>query len=404
MVASGAASGAVSDTRRNVLLGAGAALTGLAMPVLAKAPAAPNPLDRLLKTALPPEIRALIPGEVFEAGQFVSSLIALESEAGKLKLPPSKLSFGEAPLPNSLDRLYELAMPRLVALVDRSELRNVGLADQAGGLLSKLHRTQHVLPASFEALRLPGERRGLLQLDQGADEPPGLELPKAVAGQAELPPVDLPSPDEIAPGAGSPGSAAPPVRRSVRFADLAEEYAATFKAAQLLPAHRQSTDWHLTMMRQSRPRYEAVGKRNGVPWFFIAAIHALEASFNFRGHLHNGDAPLTQRTRQVPAGRPLVWGPPSDWESSATDALRLMGFAQASDWSLARTLYRLEAYNGFGYRRIGRVSPYLWSFSSVYTRGKFVADGRYNPNARSSQCGAAVMLKLLVEAGEIELA
>ena len=113
MVASGAASGAVSDTRRNVLLGAGAALTGLAMPVMAKAPAAPNPLDRLLKTALPPEIRALIPGEVFEAGQFVSSLIALESEAGKLKLPPSKLSFGEAPLPNSLDRLYELAMPRL---------------------------------------------------------------------------------------------------------------------------------------------------------------------------------------------------------------------------------------------------------------------------------------------------
>ena len=101
---------------------------------------------------------------------------------------------------------------------------------------------------------------------------------------------------------------------------------------------------------------------------------------------------------------PQVWLPPSDWESSAVDALRLLGFAGASDWSLPRTLYRLEAYNGFGYRRIGRITPYLWSFSSHYDRGKFVADGRYDARARSQQCGAAVMLKLLADAGEISLA
>jgi lysozyme family protein len=240
-----------------------------------------------------------------------------------------------------------------------------------------------------------------LRLDPGADPAPELQVPQVAV---DLPQIALPPLQAALPDAEPDETAPPPVRRSVRFGDLAEEYAATFKAARLLPGRKQSTDWHLTMMRQSRSRYEAVGKRNGVPWYFIAAIHALEGSFNFRGHLHNGDAPLAQRTRQVPAGRPLVWGPPSDWESSATDALRLMGFAGASDWGLARTLYRLEAYNGFGYRRIGKVSPYLWSFSSVYNRGKFVADGRYNPNARSSQCGAAVMLKLLSDAGDIELA
>lgn len=168
------------------------------------------------------------------------------------------------------------------------------------------------------------------------------------------------------------------------------------------PEHQDSADWHLTMMRESRARYSDLGKQVVVPWQFIAAIHGLEASFNFRAHLHNGDYPLSRRTRQVPAGRPRAWLPPSSWESSALDALRLMGFAGQSDWSLPRMLYRLEAYNGFGYRHSGRATPYLWSYSTLYSRGKFVADGRFDPTARSKQCGAAVMLKVLDLAGELD--
>ena len=64
-------------------------------------------------------------------------------------------------------------------------------------------------------------------------------------------------------------------------------------------------------------------------------------------------------------------------------------------------LYRLEAYNGFGYRSSGRATPYLWSFSNLYSTGKFVADGHFEPKAHSQQCGAAVMLKLLDLAGEL---
>jgi lysozyme family protein len=48
-----------------------------------------------------------------------------------------------------------------------------------------------------------------------------------------------------------------------------------------------------------------------------------------------------------------------------------------------------------GYRRRGVPSPYLWSFSNLYTKGKFVADGHFDANAVSAQCGAAVMLKAL---------
>jgi lysozyme family protein len=82
--------------------------------------------------------------------------------------------------------------------------------------------------------------------------------------------------------------------------------------------------------------------------------------------------------------------------------LRLLGFTGQTDWSLERTLYRLEAYNGLGYRGLGVPTPYLWSFSNHYERGKFVADGKFSATAKSQQCGAAVMLKLLTDAGEIE--
>jgi lysozyme family protein len=182
---------------------------------------------------------------------------------------------------------------------------------------------------------------------------------------------------------------------------LKAEYAQMFKTLEVRPEHQELASWYRTMMAKSKPRYQEVGKDLGVPWFFVAATHGLEASFNFRAHLHNGDFPLTARTRQVPAGRPLVWLPPADWESSAKDAIKLLGFNNQSDWSLERTLYRLEAYNGFGYRRRGVPTPYLWSFSNHYDRGKFVADGSFSAKARSQQCGAAVMIKLLVDGGEI---
>jgi lysozyme family protein len=410
-----------SQSRRQVLWGAGVSLAALlsSRPSLAQSATGPNTLRRILDTALPPELRALLPGEVFEAADFVASLASLEEEARRIRLPASPLSLAETPLPSSVDVLYELALPRLVALIDRSELRSPAFAEKAGALLARLHRTEYVPPEQFRLSPQAATANGL-RLGLAVDEPPGASadpyIPPQLDGPAPLPteasqpaqtapePTPAPelSPEPPPPPSQSAEPVAPPrTSRSLRFADLVGEYEANFAAAELRPEHRQSADWHLTMLRRSRARYEAAGKRSGVPWYFIGAIHGLEASFNFRAHFHNGDYPLSQRTRQVPAGRPVVWLPPSDWESSTIDALRLLGFAGASDWSLARTLYRLEAFNGFGYRRIGRATPYLWSFSTLYDRGKFVADGRYNAAARSQQCGTGLMLKLLAEAGDI---
>ena len=110
-------------------------------------------------------------------------------------------------------------------------------------------------------------------------------------------------------------------------------------------------------------------KRPAHPRYFIGIIHAMEASFDFRTHLHNGD-PLKAKTVQVPSGRPPVWNPPNDWASSALDAITLADFADQPDWSLARTLYNWEGYNGWRSRARGINTPYLWSFSNHYGKGK----------------------------------
>jgi lysozyme family protein len=149
-----------------------------------------------------------------------------------------------------------------------------------------------------------------------------------------------------------------------------------------------------------KPRYEAVSRQTNVPWYFIGVVHCMEASLDFTTHLHNGD-PLTARTFHVPKGRPLNGKPPFSWEESAVDAMYLKKFQEKNDWRLGNLLYCLEQYNGFGYRKKGIHSPYLWSFSNHYVKGKYKADGIYDPEAVSKQCGAAVLLKQLEKKGAI---
>jgi lysozyme family protein len=383
-------------------------LVALAAASRAEALQSVDDLRRVLGTPVPEPLRAIVPHEAFAAADFVRDVLALEAEAKTLRLPKSALSLHEGEVPTDPERLYELVLPRLVALIDRSERRRPIFAEKAGGLLAKLHGTQFVVPEGYAGSDQP-LGPGIAPLGFGAQvvQVGPLTLPPVVppvTGEPEPLPEPAPS---ASPSSEPPETDEPEVpdqlSRSIKFADLAEEYRAFYATLALRPEHRESAEWHRTMIAQSRSRYEKVEARTGVPWYFVGAVHGLEASFNFRAHLHNGDFPLSQRTRQVPPGRPRTWLPPSDWESSAVDALRLMGFAGEDDWSLPRLLYRIEAFNGFGYRRMARPTPYLWCFSNHYERGKYVADGKFDPRARSKQCGAAVMFKLLEEGGAAKL-
>lgn len=179
------------------------------------------------------------------------------------------------------------------------------------------------------------------------------------------------------------------------FATLRDEYAAWYADCEVRSERRGEVAYYVRRLRQGQPTYAQLGAELSIPWAFIGVIHALECGFNFTTHLHNGD-PLGARTVRVPAGRPLAGTPPFTWSQSARDALMQKGYHQIDDWSVAHMLYLLERYNGMGYRRRGVPTPYLWSFSNVYEKGKFVADGRFDAEAVSRQCGAVPMLKAVL--------
>jgi lysozyme family protein len=179
------------------------------------------------------------------------------------------------------------------------------------------------------------------------------------------------------------------------FAGLKAEYAAWYAACQVRPERKGEVAYYLKRLDQGKGNYQQVGADLDIPWVFIGITHGMECGFNFKAHLHNGD-PLSARTVQVPKGRPASGNPPFTWSQSARDALIYKGYHQITDWSVPHMLHLFERYNGMGYRRRGVPTPYLWSYSNLYEKGKFVADGHFDPEAVSKQCGAALMLKTVL--------
>ncbi len=181
---------------------------------------------------------------------------------------------------------------------------------------------------------------------------------------------------------------------------LRNDYAELFASCRIRPERVDSTRRIADRIVANAKRYQEVSDALGgtIPWFMIGIIHSLESSFSFTTHLHNGD-PLDQRTRREPKSRPVQGSPPFTWLESAIDALALKSLEQVPDWPLEVMLDRLERYNGKGYANLGLTSPYLWSFSQHWTKGKFVADHVFDPEAPSDQCGAAVVLRHMVDAG-----
>jgi lysozyme family protein len=183
---------------------------------------------------------------------------------------------------------------------------------------------------------------------------------------------------------------------------LRAEYQQLFDSCQIRPERQAEVDACAERALGHRLRYESVAQPLGLPWYVLAVIHSLEASARFDTHLHNGD-PLSARTVHVPAGRPLAGAPPFGWEASATDALQLARYDRWDDWSVPGILFKWESYNGWGYRNAHPEvkSPYLWSYTNHYLRGKYVADGTFSASAVSKQVGAAALLRRLAEKGAL---
>lgn len=186
-------------------------------------------------------------------------------------------------------------------------------------------------------------------------------------------------------------------------AALRTEYEQLYRDCQIKSDKLSQVDTIVNRLMDNRSRYKKVERLTDVPWFIVAVIHQLEASGNFNTHLHNGDR-LSAKTINIPKNRP-PGKPPFTWEESAQDALTFDGLNNWTDWSISGCCWKLEGYNGLGHRLFhpSVKSPYLWSFSNHYTKGKYASDGKFDPNLVSQQCGAVVLLKRMEEKGFISL-
>ena len=138
-----------------------------------------------------------------------------------------------------------------------------------------------------------------------------------------------------------------------------------------------------------KARYTDVSQKAKVPWPLIAVIHEREASGSWNANIANGD-PWNGETIHVPRGR----GPFASWEDAAVDALTNCApyAGRWTDWTLGGALTLLEEYNGLGYAARGLPSPYVWAATDQYVKGKYVADGHFDPNVVDQQLGCAAML------------
>lgn len=197
-------------------------------------------------------------------------------------------------------------------------------------------------------------------------------------------------------------------------------YRRMFDACEISPGKEAQVAKSLKLVESGMDRYRTVAKAilhpnmktNVVENFsrILGCIHFKEASCDFRGVLHNGEKIVGthSKTSIVPKGR----GPFATWEESAIDAINM----SPSRWSallsgsieIGKILFALERYNGTGYiTGAGRAetSPYLWACSNINDgRGKYVADGKFDPNASTgSTAGAALLLKEMARKGSFNI-
>jgi lysozyme family protein len=220
--------------------------------------------------------------------------------------------------------------------------------------------------------------------------------------RAELADNDFsdPGPDQPAPAPGSVPSDAIPVVSP----GWANNYTQLWQSMTILPQWKDTAAAIARKIIANQSRYAAAVAGTNVPWWFIAVVHCMECSLRFDQHLHNGD-PLRARTVNVPPGRPPSGSPPFDWEVSARDSIQYERLDKVPEWSLTSALFNWHRYNGINneYKKREIPTPYLWSGSQHYRKGKYVADRKFDPEAVSKQAGAAVILKALIDLGAVSL-
>jgi lysozyme family protein len=141
----------------------------------------------------------------------------------------------------------------------------------------------------------------------------------------------------------------------------------------------------------NRDRFLAMQSLCGVPALWVMPVFERENP-SFASYLGNGD-PLDKVTIHVPRGR----GPFASWEAGAADALALDHITQVTPWTWPMACYEWELWNGFGPRNHGRPSGYVWSGTTIYQGGKYIADGVWSRGTWDSQMGCVELARAIAE-------
>ena len=64
-------------------------------------------------------------------------------------------------------------------------------------------------------------------------------------------------------------------------------------------------------------------------------------------------------------------------------------------------VFRPRTHNGLGYLKYHKnvLSPYLWSGTQHYTKGKYIADGKFSSTTVDKQLGTCAILKRMQSRG-----
>ena len=178
--------------------------------------------------------------------------------------------------------------------------------------------------------------------------------------------------------------------------------------AEIRPQWETRIDAAVDKFVETKSRYQKIQQLRpapSVPAEVIFVLHGRESTWSFHKRLHEG-SPLTGRTKYVPKGRPKAGSPPFTFEESAEDALYKLKDMENWDWStIGNVLQNTQKYNGMGYWNYHRDvnTPYNYSGTDRYLRGKYISDGRFSQLAVDKQLGCAAILKRMEQRGLLHL-
>ena len=181
----------------------------------------------------------------------------------------------------------------------------------------------------------------------------------------------------------------------------APDQATRWQNAAVSPRETIALDALVSRWQRTASTYQAVQamRTDGIPAVVAFCLFYREADNDLSCSPAQGD-PLTHRSRNVPAGRIPGKPAPYKWIDAACDAYYVVDRLDLCNWhDKQAALDKIESFNGYGYRAHNVAAPYLWSGTSLYTRGKYVRDGRFDALAVDRQLGVAAILKRMQERG-----